>query len=166
MPLTREQVVATFGDPAPHMGNDGRVRATWPASILVTFALPEALPLSFGPGHAVHVSCHRLIAPHLSAAFNEIHEHPEAWADLDDYGGCYQWRAQAGARAVLSRHAWAIAVDVDAKDNPDGATPHMHPTTVEIFGHHGFEWGGSWSQRQVDGMHFEFADLALLRGRT
>lgn len=161
IPLPNADVVHYFGDPAPLMRSDGQVSSAWPLEILATFALPAPLQLSYGPGVAMHVSCHKRIVPFLEAAFRNVFLNAEAWADLDDYGGCYQWRSQRGARS-LSRHAWGIAVDVDAKDNPQGSPPHMHPATIVAFEAQGFVWGGNFHGSRVDGMHFEFADVAKL----
>ena len=161
MLLTDTQVIAIFGDPAPYVLKDGSVSQRWPDSILATIALPAPLPLSWDRNHTVtRLRVHRKLVGAFRAAFATVHEDEEAWASLGDTGGAYAWRPQRGAKR-LSRHSWAIAVDVDVADNPLGGTPHMHPGVIAAFVSQGFEWGGAWRTRK-DPMHFEFVDLARL----
>lgn len=161
MLLTDDQVIAIFGDPAPYVLKDGAVSPRWPESILGTIVLPAPLPLSWDRKHTVtRLRVHRKLVEAFRAAFATIHGDPEAWASLGDTGGAYAWRPQRGAKR-LSRHCWAIAVDVDVADNPLGGTPHMHPAVIAAFAAQGFEWGGMWQTRK-DPMHFEFTDLARL----
>ena len=103
---------------------------------------------------------HRKLVGLFSAALAAIHANAEAWASLGDTGGAYAWRPQRGAKR-LSRHCWAIALDLDVGDNPLGGKPHMHPAVIAAFAAQGFEWGGAWKRRK-DPMHFEFADLGRL----
>lgn len=82
----------------------------------------------------------------------------------DDWG--YNNRPKRGYEGndsldVRSNHAWGLAVDVNATTNPmtnDGVTHTDMP--VEIVRHlaikWGLEWGGDYSGRRRDPMHFEF----------
>jgi len=163
--LTGEEVVGAFGDPMPLLLEDGHVADFWPRRILGTAYLPAALPLSWDRSRMVRrFSCHRLLVKRFEGAFARIHAAPGAWDTVNDFGGCYAWRAVRGAKAVLSRHAWGIAVDMDVLDNPMRGEPHVHPAVVEAFAAEGFYWGGNFSLRRRDPMHFEFADLTLLPG--
>jgi hypothetical protein len=161
MLLTDAQVIAEFGDPSQYVLRDGSVSQRWTDGILATIALPAPLPLSWDRQHTVtRLRVHRKLVDVFRAAFTAVHGDPEAWASLGDIGGAYAWRPQRGAK-VLSRHCWAIAVDVDVADNPLGGKPHMHPAVITAFAAQGFDWGGAWRTRK-DPMHFEFADLAKL----
>jgi hypothetical protein len=163
MPLSEHDVVAAFGDPAKYLLGDGTVSPIWEHHILGLIELPAPLPLSWNPGILVtRIRCHHLIAPRLARAFEDVFSVPEAWVDLDDFGGCYAWRPRRRNPHELSRHSWGIAVDLDVKDNPQGSPPHMHPATVAAFKAQGFEWGGDWSEPSTDGMHLEFEDLKRL----
>jgi hypothetical protein len=161
MPLTNLEVVTAFGDPRPLMKPDGGIRPEWGAITLAMFALPAPLPLANGLGVATHVTCHHRIVPFMQWAFMRVFLDQPAWASLHDYEGCYAWRSQRAAPGVLSRHAWGLAVDLNALENPFMAPPTMHPGVVAAFKAQGFEWGGEWHHRP-DGMHFEFADLSRL----
>jgi len=55
----------------------------------------------------------------------------------------------------LSAHAYGIAIDLNAAENPQGAVPVIDPRVVEIMKRWGFAWGGDFDT--PDGMHFEFA---------
>lgn len=162
MPLTDAQVIAAFGDPAPHVGIDGVPRASWEISILQPLALPAPLPLSWSPTVRVRIMrVHRRLVGAFQRALAAVHADRAAWESIDDFGGVYQWRRMKGSRR-LSRHSWAIAIDLDVADNGDGAAGEMYPGVIAAFEAEGFEWGGRWSRRERDPMHFEFVDLARL----
>jgi hypothetical protein len=161
--LTESQVIAAFGNPRLHVREDGTMKPSWEMEILQRIDLPKALPLAWDHAIAVtHIRCHRKIAPWLDLALQAAAAAPGVWSTINDYGGCYEWRKQRRSPRVLSRHCWAIAIDLDVGDNPFGATPKVHPELRRLFGEHGFAWGGSFPLRRRDGMHFEFADLSKL----
>lgn len=161
-PLPTEDVVRLFGDPWAYASADGGGTVLWEAKILVMIPLPAPLPLAWEKTRMVsRIRCHHRIATPLKDALDEVHENAEAWASINDYAGCYAFRAQRRAHA-LSRHAWAIAIDLDSLDNPFGAAPAMHPGVVDVFEKHGFCWGGNFGAERQDGMHFEYADADRL----
>jgi hypothetical protein len=57
----------------------------------------------------------------------------------------------------LSTHSWAIACDINWATNPYGMRGDMDPGIVAAFERHGFEWGGRWSGKNLDPMHFQLA---------
>jgi hypothetical protein len=59
-----------------------------------------------------------------------------------------------GTRAAVSRHAWGLAVDLNATTNPYGYDSQQDPRLVEIMQSHGFVFGGDWPT--PDPMHFEY----------
>ncbi len=133
MPLTDAQVVAAFGDPAPYVRPDGSIDGIWETVILGTVELPAPLPLSWDRRHTVtRLRVHRRLVGAFTAAFSACHANPEAWASLGDVGGAYAWRPQRGAKR-LSRHGWAIAVDLDVADNQLGGTATMRPVVITAF---------------------------------
>lgn len=163
--LTDGEVVAAFGDPTPHMKQDGTISRSWEQEIVRYFDLPAPLPLAWSPTVAVtRVKAHKRIARLLQDALDMIYNHPPVWKTINDFGGVYEWRRQRGARS-LSRHCWAIAIDLDVRDNPmDGRpeTSEVHPLAIEIMEAHGFIWGGRFEGKRSDPMHWEFADLTRL----
>ena len=89
-------------------------------------------------------------------------------AVLDDWGFCYRpirgyetkWRLTRLLR-YLSNHSWGLAVDLNAQANPmtnDGRNhTDMPPAVVAIFRKWGFEWGGDYTGKRKDPMHFEWS---------
>jgi len=154
-PLTDPEVVATYGDPSHFLGEDGNIDSAWKLAILDGFQLPAPLPLSWDRTKvARRVTCHRLVVKELSSIFAELYKDQEAWASINDYGGCYMWRTNRNNPKKRSRHCWGIAVDFDCADNENGdRTPEMHPRIIETFERAGWIWGGRFPT--PDGMHFE-----------
>ena len=107
---------------------------------------------------------HRVMAPQLLAAFDEIraeglldHFKPE------QFGGAWVPRHIDWSPAKpLSMHAWGLAIDLNTHDNWLGEQPQMDPRVVEIFEKWGFAWGGRWTR--PDGMHFELARVVRVAG--
>lgn len=129
----------------------------WESEHLVTFDAPYALYMD---GQLVRrIRCHRLVKDSLLrilSAIRDLYKTPEAIhaVGLDQYDGCYNYRAVRGA-THLSMHAYGAAVDFDAADNPLGATHGRMPSeVVAIFKGEGWRWGGDYQNRK-DFMHFE-----------
>jgi len=101
------------------------------------------------------VTCHRRMIPPLRAALSEVVRRGlSRVVDRSDYAGCFAPRRIPGSGS-LSLHAWGLAVDLNASENPLGARPRLDRRLVRIFERHGFTWGGRWPT-QPDGMHFEY----------
>jgi len=162
-PLTQDEIRANFGDPTYYLGADGRVLPQWEVLTLDARDLPAPLPLQMNRSVMVtRFRCHHLVADHLEAALREAHANPEIWATINDWAGCYNFRPNRKDPRKLSIHCWGLGPDMDVNDNPQGAEPHVHPGLIEIMERHGFYWGGRFHGAAIDGMHWEFADLALL----
>lgn len=100
------------------------------------------------------VACNREIIPPLRDAMAELADAGLAHlVDRSDYAGCYGPRVISPGQG-LSRHAWGIAVDLNATTNAYGAPPTLDARVVEAMQRQGFSWGGTW--RIPDGMHFEY----------
>lgn len=156
--LRYDEVVSALGDPTPYVREDGTVSPQWEADTLGYALLPAPLPLSWDKSRVVtRFKCHRKLVSAFEKALSAAHANPEAWATVNDFGGCYQWRMQRGSRAKLSLHAWGAAIDLDVCDNPRGKAPRVHPAVVSAFEAAGFYWGGRFAPPRVDGMHFEFS---------
>lgn len=90
--------------------------------------------------------------------------------NADDWG--FANRDVRGAPGVKSNHAWGLAVDLNAIDNPmttshpdhagdsghDGRGVHtdMPPGTNRLAEKWGLRWGANYSGSRADAMHFEF----------
>lgn len=142
---------------APNFYGHSDGSSKWESENLVTFAAPYDLYMD---GQLVRrIRCHKKVATSLELILTRIlnlYRSPEALAKagIDQYDGCYNYRAVRGA-SHLSMHAYGAAVDFDAAHNALGATHgRMPPEVVAIFKAEGWRWGGDYHGRQ-DWMHFE-----------
>jgi D-alanyl-D-alanine carboxypeptidase-like protein len=99
------------------------------------------------------IACNTKLIPQLTGAMRELIARGLGGL-IRTSNGCYSPRMQVGNTYALSRHAYGIAVDVNATRNPYGETPSQDPRLVEVMERWGFTWGGRWLV--PDGMHFEF----------
>ena len=105
------------------------------------------------------VVCHRSLIPQLRAALKEVVARDLGYTiQPEQYAGCFGARfISAGPRHRLSHHAWGIAVDFNASENPTGIRPNLDRRLVGVMREHGFTWGGDWLV--PDGMHFEWVEF-------
>jgi hypothetical protein len=109
---------------------------------------------------AIRARCHHRVTADLRAALAEVAAAGLAAAidvaNANTYGGCHNARFNRinGELGVVSRHAWAMALDINTVTNCQGCVPQMHCDVVRIFRRHNFAWGGNFLR--PDGMHFEW----------
>lgn len=104
----------------------------------------------------ISVSVNRAVAP----IFDRLIDTLDSWgANLDqkadDWG--YANRDIRGVAGLKSYHAWGLAVDLDATENPMGVRKTTFPITKTraLAKSLGLRWGYDYSGRP-DPMHFEF----------
>jgi len=125
-----DEIKKTFGQPGTNQ---------------VTVKMPA------GPnGKMIDVTCHAKIADKMKAAFQEIKDKGLS-SLIHSFDGCYCYRNKRGG-STLSTHAWGIAFDINASENPMGST---HQTAgqkqlAEVFQKYGFY------QLPTDPMHFQY----------
>lgn len=138
----------------------------WERQNLVLVAIPWKAVASWDHGIRIKsLRVHRLCAQSLERVLARI------WNDFDRsqkaveiigmhlVGGGYIWRAMRGGTR-LSMHSYGAAVDFDPARNGLGdPTPAMDMRVVAAFEAEGWTWGGRWSPRSRDGMHFQAADV-------
>ncbi len=137
-----------FGEFAyrPRPGRDVEIDPSWIGENIVTVDLPLV-------GTTV---CHRSVVPQLEAALSDLANRGlSQLIDPAGYAGCFAPRLIAPGLG-MSRHAWGIAVDLNAYDNPAGSTTMKDIRLVETMAEQGFGWGGEWLN--PDAMHFEMVD--------
>jgi hypothetical protein len=104
------------------------------------------------------VTCNVALFPALIGALRDV-EAAGLGDEIHTYSGCYAPRTVARSpTAPPSNHAYGAAIDINAPENPYGATPTMDPKIVTIFQRWGFLWGGKYLT--PDGMHFEYGSPA------
>jgi D-alanyl-D-alanine carboxypeptidase len=102
-----------------------------------------------------NVTCHRRMLPALRAALAElVRRDLGRLVDPGDFAGCYAPR-RIQPSGTLSLHAWGLAVDLNASENPPGGESRQDPRLVRTMERHGFTWGGDFPT-VPDPMHFEF----------
>lgn len=148
-------IVQTFGDIREYARDDGTPDPQWEAKFMGRAVLPFAIPLDWDTARsATGIRCHRLLVPLLEAVFAQIVANGLRSA-VKTYGGGYTWRMKRG-QAKPSTHSWGIAIDLNARTNPMGREGDMDPALVALFEGMGFTWGGRWSGRSKDPMHFQY----------
>lgn len=101
------------------------------------------------------VRCHRDIIDDLTAVLDAIVAAGlDDWIDPSRYAGCHYPRRISPDRARLSHHSWGIAIDLNVDLSLPGLGPKPPEAIIEIFGRHGFRWGGDFSQ--PDNHHWEW----------
>lgn len=101
------------------------------------------------------VRCHRALIPALRGALGELRAAGLGHlVRAEEFAGCWNPRLISPGGAV-SRHAWGIAVDLNAAANPTGTAPAQDARAVRVLQRWGFTWGGPWLV--PDPMHFEYA---------
>lgn len=107
----------------------------------------------------IAVSVHRSVAPLFKAAIEECVRRGYDFNKVkDDWG--YNHRFIRGSKTTLSNHSWGLAVDLNATKNPMTSDGKIHTDmpawVVAVFAKYGFFWGGNYSGKRKDPMHFEF----------
>lgn len=151
-----EEILATFGDIYQFITEDGRLDPHWESNHLGRVPLPFPIPLSWDPSHSItKLYCHKKLIEIFSEVFLRI-EKKGLKNKIRTFGGCYNYRPKRTS-GKLSTHSWGIGIDLNPETNPQGKPGDMHPGVVEIFQELGFKWGGDWSGKSKDPMHFQFS---------
>lgn len=75
--------------------------------------------------------------------------------ELKTFDGCFVMRDVRGMPGARSAHAYGLAIDVNAKDNPLGGPVALTLAFRQCFKDAGFDCGADFPR--VDGMHFSYA---------
>ena len=108
------------------------------------------------------VTVHRLVAPLLVATWAEVRRQGLS-GQLRTYDGAYNPRHMGhDSGRPLSVHSWGAAIDLDAHWNGYGAPLSLAGISrdvVAVFERCGWTWGGRWTGRYTDAMHFQATQL-------
>ena len=151
--ITTQQALSKYGKPTQNG-----------SPYLTSINLPYPMRLAWDKNTKVtKMRCHKLVAQNFLNVFNDLLDYYgyEKIVELgiDLFGGCFNFRAMRGG-SDWSRHAWAIAIDLDPERNQLKETsktarfarPEYKPM-IDIFYKHGFVSLGREENR--DWMHFE-----------
>lgn len=154
-PNGREQIIETFGDINKYILDDGTLNPLWESDQLARAPLPFSIPLSWDKSKLVSkIYCHKKLIRIFPDLFGEI-EKKGLKKEVRTFGGCFNFRSKRTI-GKLSTHSWGIAVDLNPETNPMGKPGDIHEGVVEIFRQFGFKWGGDWTGKGKDPMHFQF----------
>lgn len=134
------------------------------ANNLIVINLPFPLRVSWSPGVCIQrMQVHKKIAEPLVEVFKDLLE-AYGYDELkklriDMWGGTYNFRKMRGGTS-WSKHAWAIAIDLDPDRNSLRSTRKTasfakpeYKKMIDIFYKHGFV--GLGPEKDYDWMHFE-----------
>jgi D-alanyl-D-alanine carboxypeptidase len=144
--LPQAKIKARFGEFAyrPGAGDQVEQDPAWQQANLVQVDLPII-------GRA---RCHRDVVGALAGALGEVERSGLAsLVDPAGFAGCWNARRTRGGTA-LSRHAWGVAVDLNAGANPTGFASVQDPRLLDVFARWGFTDGSGWLV--PDAGHFEY----------
>lgn len=145
--LPQALVKSQFGEFAYRPASDGRDFVQDPAWI-------EEHIVSLDVPLLGQVRCHRGLAKQVDGALEEIAGSGLGHlVDPDTFEGCHNPRLIRDG-GMPSRHAWGIALDLNADLNPTGLKSGQDPRLVEAFARWGLTWGGFWLV--PDPMHVEY----------
>lgn len=100
------------------------------------------------------IYCNRDMAGSLYQALQNVIARGLAH-ELETFDGCLMVRSIRGDEETVSTHAYALAIDLNARWNRLGQPPTLSHALVKCFTDEGFLWGGDF--RRKDGMHFQLA---------
>lgn len=147
----QQALIAFYGKPGPQVENQ-----------LVPVVPPFRMTYEGKPIKSIRF--HKLAAPALLAALNEIWEHyGKDQNKIDELGisifsGAYNPRYIRGSTTKWSNHAYGAAIDLNAEENGFGTGKGNIPLPViAAFKRQGARWGGDYKGR-TDPMHLEFCD--------
>lgn len=150
-----DELIATFGDIRPFIRDDGTLDPKWEQQQLTLARLPFPIPYVVVPHPLVtRINCHKKLADIFVQVFTEIQNQGLA-GKIVSYGGCFNFRTKR-LSTKISTHSWGIAVDLNPETNQQGTTGNMDPQVIKVFQSFGFKWGGEFSGKSQDPMHFQF----------
>lgn len=160
---SHDDVVDKFADDAKLTKFYGKPREN-----LTKAQLPYAMKLAWDTKVEINsFTCHKLIATPLHKIFTEVlasyGQDGVTAAGLDLFGGCFSYRLMRGGTS-LSRHSWAIAVDIDPLNNQlkwDSSKARLASADYHDFwdiveSHGGVSLG---REKNYDWQHFQFTRI-------
>lgn len=133
---------------------------TWPneADCCTRITIPEKIGIDWINSATglptTGIYCNKDMAPHLLRALNLIYARGLV-KYLETFDGCLNVRSIRGRPGITSTHAYALAIDINAKDNPLGGPNRQNPELIDCFKECGFLFGGDF--RRIDAQHIQWA---------
>ncbi len=150
----------SFEDAEKRYGKIDIAKKLWPdeSKFMKVLVLPDDLQFpnwinSLTGKPVTKLYCNADMGPALCAALYHIKER-NFEAELKTFDGLFNMRMVRGTIDRPSTHAYGLAIDLNAKENPLGGPIALTPGFVECFLDAGFTWGGNF--KRIDGQHFSW----------
>jgi hypothetical protein len=155
--LSLVEIKARFGEFA-YRPRDGVREIDVDPAFAKQYMVTEVVPL------LGETRCHKAIMDDLRAAIDEVIDAGlGGWIDPAQFGGCHYPRRMSPTGG-LSNHSWGIAVDINVDLSMPGLGPVPPEEFIEIFGRHGFRWGGDFTT--PDNHHYEWVGPSAVHRPT
>jgi hypothetical protein len=133
---------------------------------LTTIDLPYVMYYDKQP--VKKMRCHKKVSQAFLNVFNDLlktyGEKKINELEINDFGGCFNYRLMRGSNTKLSAHSWGTAIDLDPNRNTLKETSTTarfakpeYKAMIDIFEKHGFASLGRL--KNYDWMHFQYGLL-------
>lgn len=106
-----------------------------------------------GGSKTARIYCNKAMHPALTEALGNL-VFRGYLKELNTFDGGFNIRDVRGVPGRLSTHAYGLAIDLNAAENPLGSESKLSWEFVKCWTDAGFVWGGVFSR--PDPMHFQF----------
>lgn len=154
MATTQQKLIQKYGDPTIE-------RKTFEILNLQLWDIPLYYNTMI-PALPNRLYCHKDLINPLAIVFEQLCS-SGLYREIRTFDGCFNVRLIRGSKKALSIHSWALAIDLNAADNPlnyskekarsEGLKP-FSDAFDEVFRSNGFTCGIDFNRK--DGMHFEY----------
>jgi hypothetical protein len=101
------------------------------------------------------VYCHNSIIKPLLLSLTSIADNNLS-KFIKTFDGCYNVRYINHSK-IFSLHSWGLAIDFNAYLCPPGNRLTINKEFASFFVENGFSWGGNFSNKFIDEMHFQLS---------
>lgn len=140
---------------------------SWESNNIVTVPCPWKIWFVDGKisqlvaGIRVHKKCAGSLTIVLGSIWDAVGKDQSAIETLHyhHYSGSYNQRPMRGG-TMRSMHGFGVAIDWDAEENEQHSSRHLfqeNSLIVTKYKAENWTWGGDWSPKSIDAMHFQAA---------
>lgn len=115
-----------------------------------------------GNPSTLRLSVHKGLANNFQSIFEELYAMKYPIDVTGTY--VYSWRNKTSGSG-LSMHSYGIAIDINPTQNggvhgntDPNSNLYVNDDVVSVFKKYGFYWGGDWSDKYYDPMHFSYVN--------
>ncbi len=155
--LKPAQCFKKYGQPGGSNQNSYCVSWQVPADILAAFSHVKFSAMGT-IGFPKKIFVHKDLLPKLEKGLRNLME-KGLTKELVSWDGCMQIRKMRLSTTSYSLHSWAAAFDINAAMNQQGKIVTLSPAFVECFKSTGLDWGGDFTGKSKDGMHFQLSTI-------